>query len=940
MPSISTLLGVGTVLSTLSTTAFAASYKLEETFTADNWLDAFEFQTYDYNFGFVEYVQSSTAMQRGMYRKDQDGDIRFGVDSTETLKVTDKGRKSVRLEGRKNYEQGLYIIDIKNMPGKCGMWPAFWALGEDRAGEPWPKNGEIDIIEGVNDQAANKYVLHTDTQCSVNGAGQTGRQGLTDCALDGPNRASGCDVSDARSNSYGKAFNSNRGGIYAMEWTSTAIRTWFFPRGSSMPQSLTSGSPDTADFGTPAASFQGACNIEQRFKKQRFIFTNNFCGEWAGNVYANSNCPKYYDATGKALDSMSMCKKFVAENPNEFADQYWKISSFKTYSKRAVVSSSSSAVRSSTRASSSMAATSTRVSSTASSRASSTLSTRASSSSSRRPSSTSTRRPSSTSTRRASSTSTRRVSSTSTRRATSTSTRRATSTSTRRASSTARPVSTTKVSSASSKVSSASSKVSSASSRARIAQPSSSATRKVSSTGSTKASSTASINASSSSKTSSVSASVTSCSTSATSTHKSNVVVSKARRGLGYEHRDASSDIHSDVYPSVTENSDVLPSPTSYDHGHDVEDGSSSSIYHDDAASSSVYDNDAGKSSLSKIVHPTDAPSSAAYPTGKYDSYDEEDGYPGKHVASSSAPAHGDGYDAKSTPVYGNGYDAKSSAVYVNGYDTKSSAVHGNEYPYLPSFTPLSPYPEAATTKPVYGAGNDDKDYPEGSKTTSTTTVTYIDVCETGYTTITTTHIVTYGPGPSTAVAATPTPGGGKPFYPPPGFEVTTKVCNKGCGNGPKTVTVTIPATQYIQHPAPTPVHPVPTAPVHPGDNTLYTTIYRTKVITLSKAPAATSEHLVVYPSSAVDGDDKPSKPAQTPKSHKPGNPIQSAVKPSAGNGYPASNGTVHYSTGVLNPTASKTGYDIPQFTGAASSARVGGFIAVLGFAAMLFVSV
>jgi len=123
------------VLSAFSSTAFAAPYQLDETYTADNWLQAFQFKQVDYNFGFVNYVNETTAKQNNMYYKNTAGDIMFGVDSSETLNYqTDVGRKSVRLEGRKNYNQGLFIIDIKTMPAMCGMWPSFWSLGQ----EPWP----------------------------------------------------------------------------------------------------------------------------------------------------------------------------------------------------------------------------------------------------------------------------------------------------------------------------------------------------------------------------------------------------------------------------------------------------------------------------------------------------------------------------------------------------------------------------------------------------------------------------------------------------------------------------------------------------------------------------------------------------------------------------------------------------------------------------------
>lgn len=89
----------------------------------------------------------------------------LGVDYTTPLTVAGGvGRGSVRIESKKTYNKGLFIVDIKHMPGGiCGTWPAFWSLG----GGTWPQNGEIDILEGVNQNTQNKMVLHTDTQCSV-----------------------------------------------------------------------------------------------------------------------------------------------------------------------------------------------------------------------------------------------------------------------------------------------------------------------------------------------------------------------------------------------------------------------------------------------------------------------------------------------------------------------------------------------------------------------------------------------------------------------------------------------------------------------------------------------------------------------------------------------------------------------------------------------------
>ncbi|KAH3966997.1 hypothetical protein HBI49_131340 [Parastagonospora nodorum] len=360
MPSSSLILSVGTVLASLTSTAFATKYDKHEVYNSTNWLDAFEFKQDELTYGYVNYVNEATAKNRKLYRI-EGNDVVFGPDGTETLDVNGPGRKSVRLEGKTDYNKGLFILDVKQMPGVCGMWPSFWSLGR----EPWPVKGEIDIIEGVNDNQVNKMALHTDTNCKVNGRGQTNPQVHNDCAHD-TGGTLGCDVNQARTNSFGKNFNnikglggSGGGGYYVMEWDSDAIRTWFFPRDKTLPPSLTSDAPDTAQFGQPAANFQGDCNIEERIKDQRFIFTNNFCGDWAGNVFGSTpSCPLQKDDAGKQLSPEDSCKKYVAKNPDVFKNQAWRIGSFRTFKKKAVVNSSSSAATPSTSSSASTSSTS------------------------------------------------------------------------------------------------------------------------------------------------------------------------------------------------------------------------------------------------------------------------------------------------------------------------------------------------------------------------------------------------------------------------------------------------------------------------------------------------------------------------------------------------------------------------------------------------------
>lgn len=68
------------------------------------------------------------------------------------------------MECEETFNQALYVADIYHIPGGCGVWPAFWLFG---TGLDWPKAGETDVLEGINDQALNMMSLHTDKRLSL-----------------------------------------------------------------------------------------------------------------------------------------------------------------------------------------------------------------------------------------------------------------------------------------------------------------------------------------------------------------------------------------------------------------------------------------------------------------------------------------------------------------------------------------------------------------------------------------------------------------------------------------------------------------------------------------------------------------------------------------------------------------------------------------------------
>ncbi len=123
---------------------------------------------------------------------------------------------------------------------------------------------------------------------------------------------SGCGTTSSSAQSYGSGLNDVDGGVYAMEWTSTSIKFWFFPRGTA-PADISGTSPDPTGWGEPAAFYGNAlCDIDTHFGDLQLVFDTTFCGDWAGNVWTTGTC-----AASTGVDS---CVDYVAGNPSVFAD--------------------------------------------------------------------------------------------------------------------------------------------------------------------------------------------------------------------------------------------------------------------------------------------------------------------------------------------------------------------------------------------------------------------------------------------------------------------------------------------------------------------------------------------------------------------------------------------------------------------------------------------
>ncbi|KIW57710.1 hypothetical protein PV05_02272 [Exophiala xenobiotica] len=299
-----------------------ADYQLVQDYSGDAFWQGFEFFTDpDPTDGHVQFQSLDAANATGLAGFIESGNsslaVYMGVD---TEQVAPQGRASVRVSSTQTFQHALVVADIAHMPGGvCGTWPAFWMLGSD-----WPNNGEIDIVEGVNDQVTNSMTLHTNSGPVISdGAHFSGELVTPDCDINAPGQSknAGCSIGDISNLTFGSDFNSAGGGVFATEWTSQFIKIWYFPRGS-FPDDIVSSNPNpSGNWGTPNSVFQGSFNIDDHFKNLQIIFDTTFCGQWAGQVWNTTSCASLAPT----------CEEYVANNPKDFAGAYWAINSLQVF---------------------------------------------------------------------------------------------------------------------------------------------------------------------------------------------------------------------------------------------------------------------------------------------------------------------------------------------------------------------------------------------------------------------------------------------------------------------------------------------------------------------------------------------------------------------------------------------------------------------------------
>lgn len=290
-------------------------YQLVDNYMAADFFDKFNyFSEVDPTGGTVDYVDQAAA---------QDLNLTYTTGDSAVLKVdtdnepTGRGRRSVRIESKAQYDHGLFIFDIAHTPVGCGTWPAVWMLGPEH---PW--HGEIDIMETDNlAQDGNVVTLHTWEGCSMEGVKrkQTGKKTNLNC---GDGDKDGCDV-QGKPEFDGEQMNKKGGGVYALELRGAGIRTWFFRR-SKLPHDIANPGhvPDPSSWGRPLADFPNTkCDIESHFNNMSIVVNIDLCGQQGADLKLYT---EKYQCPGN-------CTEFVRDNPEYFTNAYWEFKGFKVY---------------------------------------------------------------------------------------------------------------------------------------------------------------------------------------------------------------------------------------------------------------------------------------------------------------------------------------------------------------------------------------------------------------------------------------------------------------------------------------------------------------------------------------------------------------------------------------------------------------------------------
>lgn len=203
----------------LSVNLFAQSWKLI-------WSDEFDGTTLNTNYWSFEIGTGTNGWGNNelQYYTSRSNNIKVenGMLVITALQESFGGRNytsaRIKTQGKKSFKYGKIEARMKLPVGK-GSWPAFWMLGDNITFLGWPKCGEIDIMEHINNTPDVYGTMHYDYNGHISKGGSTI-----------------CDVTEFHN--------------YSIEWDANSIK-WFVDGKQYFSNFIVNGINSTEEFHQP-----------------------------------------------------------------------------------------------------------------------------------------------------------------------------------------------------------------------------------------------------------------------------------------------------------------------------------------------------------------------------------------------------------------------------------------------------------------------------------------------------------------------------------------------------------------------------------------------------------------------------------------------------------------------------------------------------------------
>lgn len=289
----------------------------------ESFFESWEFKWRDYNHGASQYLLQRDAEKAGVVEAHKTHAILRAGEPSPSWKYK---RQTAKIATKGTWNHFLATMSYSHLPYGCGVWPAFFTLATN---SPWPKGGEMDILEYVN-MDVSKSSFHTGSGCILK------RQEVFKEGLMPDRNAMDYDCETAYPDKLGCAPNkwmrtgeqwSNSPGVVAMEWTEDFIKIFFIPE-REIPEDLKSEAPKPETWRKWLFSYYplkaSGCTADH-IQPQQLVMQINFCGDWASKVWSDDKTCEPLMKGCRAVDPLSeyapeedCCTQFIWDEDDTY----------------------------------------------------------------------------------------------------------------------------------------------------------------------------------------------------------------------------------------------------------------------------------------------------------------------------------------------------------------------------------------------------------------------------------------------------------------------------------------------------------------------------------------------------------------------------------------------------------------------------------------------